>query len=332
MNKEEFAEIVNGALKAVITQGASLELLSALKEGLQDAMTLYAPSSDVAAQFTIGAFSKTFEDMIKVKGIPVRSIATVGGENTGELRGIGMDGVFDKLEPNIRSIYKRLIDDVKADAISERVNEIDARIEEFIEWANLDGGARKEGLADIRSVLKSINKWEKGFYADRALDLINKVEIIAKIENGAVAARWSYSAYPGECGHEALNDQHFLIRDCWAISQDLINPTNAKFFDEAPKQKEEWGCKCRFVFEFRIDQLPESMLAKKGKESLVEGKQRVESILKKMEQSCPENEALVKGFRERHLIKLRTNEENTTPQENNPSSFFGKVMRFLSSR
>ena len=57
MNKEEFAEIVNGALKAVITQGASLELLSALKEGLQDAMTLYAPSSDVAAQFTIGAFS-----------------------------------------------------------------------------------------------------------------------------------------------------------------------------------------------------------------------------------------------------------------------------------
>ena len=45
-----------------------------------------------------------------------------------------MDGIFDKLEPNIRSIYKRLIDDVKADAISERVNEIDDRIEEFIEW------------------------------------------------------------------------------------------------------------------------------------------------------------------------------------------------------
>jgi hypothetical protein len=329
MDKQEFADIVNTALKAVMTHGVSLELTSALQEKLLSAMTEYAPSSDVAAQFTINSFSKTFEDMIKVKGIPVRSIVTVDGENNNEVRGIGMDGIFDKLEPSIRLIYKRLIEDVKEDAIVERSNEINSRIEEFIAWTQLDEGTRKECLSDIRSTLKSINKWDKGFYVDRALDLIDEVEVMAKIENGAIAARWSYSPYPGECGHEALNNKHFLIRDSWAINQGLIHPSNEKYFDEAPRQKEQWGCRCRFTFEFHIRQLPESMLTKKGKDSLFEGKQKVEAVLREMEKSSPENAALVRGFREGSLIQLSAGKIQLPLKKDNPQNLFSSLLSFL---
>lgn len=331
MDKQEFADVVNSALKVVMSQDTNPELLATLTTNLKTAMSQYAPSSDIAAQFTIGAFSKTLEDMIKVKGIPVRSIITVGGENSSELIGIGMDGIFDKLESNIRSLYKRLVDDVKVDAVSERVNEIDARIKKFIDWANSDAATKKKSVADIRSVLKSINKWHKGFYTNRAFRFIDDVDIIANIENGAISARWSYSPpYTEECGHEPLNDQHFLIRDCWAIEQGLINTTNAKFFDEAPKQK--GGCRCCFIFKFRIDQMPDSMLTKKGKESLLERKNRIESVIQQMEKSSPENAALVKDFREGNLIKFRTNKEDVNPNENKSPSFFTKFIRFWSSK
>jgi len=326
MDKQDFAKVVNDSIKSINKNLKESDLENLIKN-LEEALDLYAPSADIAADFLIGAYTKTFNDMLEVKGFPVRSIKTIDGENTSELKGIGMENIFNDIEENIRLIYLRLVSEVKENAIKERNSQIKERINDFLEWSKLKGDARKEAVSDIRSTLKSIYKWDKIFYSDYALDLIREVEIIANIKNGAIAVKWSYgSPYSEEfdCKHKLLDNKYFFFRTSKEIKDGLIDLSNINYFDDAPRPREEWGCLCRFVFLYTINDIPESLLSKKAKTILSEQRTNFENALKLMEKGNKTQKALAKSYRE-----LKINNEKSKINIDSKNSFLDKIIHYF---
>jgi len=189
-------------------------------------------------------------------------------------------------------VKKRPISRFTVDKLSEKSRaELDARIAKSLSSVEgspsfIDGLIKRFSgwITSVDSVEKKVLSSKEKFQDDdvsqldelqvtvnQTLRLINDINTLSAIENGAFAAQWHSNwrqlNYEYRESHKRLDEAIFLIRNSWADKAGYIN-AGYQYIDEIEEPGNAPGCRCRFKFIYRVSQLPEKMISKKGKEAI----------------------------------------------------------------
>ena len=183
----------------------------------------------------------------------------------------------DRLTPKLRAELDRRIV-ASANLIKfNREESINNTLRRFSGWAtsipaggNNDVDRRKE-KKQIKKELGLLPFKERRVIIDQTHKLINNINEIVAVDNGAIAAQWHsnwrQSNYNYREDHKELDENIYLIRDSWAQKEGYIKPKNG-YTNDVVAPGEEVFCRCRYYYLYRVSQLPDEMVTQKGKEAL----------------------------------------------------------------
>jgi hypothetical protein len=190
---------------------------------------------------------------------------------------------LDKLKPKLRAELDRRIM-ASANLIKyNREETISNTLRRFAGWATSIpiGGTdivdKKKEKKNIRKDLATIDFKERRVIIDQTHKLINNINEIVAVDNGAIAARWHsnwrQANYNYREDHKELDGVIYLVRGSWAVEKRLIKAVNG-YTDEVIAPGEAVFCRCRYVYIYKIKDLPEDFLTTKGKKELQSEKQQ----------------------------------------------------------
>jgi hypothetical protein len=159
-----------------------------------------------------------------------------------------------------------------------RAEMIEKTVRRFSGWATSvpKGGSetvdKREVRAEINKPLQSLPFVERRLLTDQGHKLNASISAVIAEDNNAIAAQW-YSRwrslnYNYRPDHKERDGLIYLIRDSWAVKAGLVKVGPAGWSDEITQPGEEISCRCRWVYLYHLRQLPDDMLAVKGKEAL----------------------------------------------------------------
>lgn len=136
-----------------------------------------------------------------------------------------------------------------------------------------DATDKRDVKKDIGKSLKELPFAERRLHIDQGHKLTAAInETVAK-GGGAIAltwkSHWRQSGYDYRQDHKERDGKVYLIRGSWAQQQGLVKPGFAGYYDEITAVGEQPFCRCYCVFHYTLRSVPQDMLTKKGKESLV---------------------------------------------------------------
>lgn len=182
-----------------------------------------------------------------------------------------------KLTPKLQAELDRRIMTSVSLIQYNRDESISNMLRRFSGWAtsippggNKDVNKREE-KKQIKKELGMLPFKERRVIIDQTHKLINNINEIVAVDNGAIAAQWHsnwrQANYNYREDHKELDENIYLIRGSWAVKDGYVKPKNG-YTDDVVAPGEEVYCRCRYKYLYRVSQLPEEMVTQKGKEAL----------------------------------------------------------------
>ncbi len=130
---------------------------------------------------------------------------------------------------------------------------------------------RREEKKQIKKELGMLPFKERRVIIDQTHKLINNINEIVAVDNGAIAAQWHsnwrQANYNFREDHKELDGKVYLIRDTWATKNSYVKPKTG-YTNDVVAPGEEIYCRCRYKYLYRVSELPDDMITAKGKEAL----------------------------------------------------------------
>ena len=182
-----------------------------------------------------------------------------------------------KLTPKLQAELDRRIMASVSLIKYNREESISNMLRRFSGWAtsippggNKDVNKREE-KKQIKKELGMLPFKERRVIIDQTHKLINNINEIVAVDNGAIAAKWHsnwrQANYNYREDHKELDENIYLIKGSWAVKDGYVKPKNG-YTDDVVAPGEEVYCRCRYKYLYRVSQLPEEMVTQKGKEAL----------------------------------------------------------------
>jgi hypothetical protein len=197
---------------------------------------------------------------------------------------------LQQIKPKLRAELDRRIM-ASADLITlNRDASISRTLQRFAGWATSipKGGSDVRTRAETKKLIKkgiaSLPFEERRVIIDQGHKLVASINEIVAVEGGAIAAVWRHiHEGPPACAarpeHVARDGKIFLYRNSWARARGLVKPSSVGYTDDVTQPAEEPFCRCHWEFIYALRGLPESMLTSKGKEALLESREKLKALL-----------------------------------------------------
>jgi hypothetical protein len=133
---------------------------------------------------------------------------------------------------------------------------------------------RRKLKEEVKRPLQRLPFAERRLFIDQGAKLVAAVHETVALDGGALAGRWRHvhqHGYDGRPEHVALDGRYLLVRGSWALQRGLIVPLDdggPRFTDEVDRPAEKPFCRCSYVYEYRLRQLPPTMLTQAGRDAL----------------------------------------------------------------
>ena len=188
-----------------------------------------------------------------------------------------------KLKPAMRAELDRRIS-LSANLIKlNREQSIAATLQRFTGWATSipTGGTdvvqRAATKAYIKKSLSSLTFEERRVAIDQGMKFTSALNSLIAKENNAIAgiwhSHWKRPGYNYREDHKERDLKIYAVRDNWAIKAGLMKVGPDGYTDEITRPAEEVYCSCYYQYVYSIEDLPPSMVTKKGAEQLAALKQ-----------------------------------------------------------
>jgi hypothetical protein len=188
-----------------------------------------------------------------------------------------------RVEPKLRDeLDKRIM----ASAQLIRMNR-EARIAEtlqrFAGWSTsipaggaADGTEKNPVKLSIGKALKSLPFEERRVIIDQGHKFTSALNEILATDGGAIAARWHSNwrqrNYNFREDHKERDEKIYIVPGNWALEKGLIRQ-GLPSTDSITKPGEEVFCRCFAEFLYSLEDLPKTMLTKKGLDAIAAAKQ-----------------------------------------------------------
>jgi hypothetical protein len=293
MDAKSLAAIINTAINELLKMGASPTTIKRLRSELEQVLDESAIQPENAVEHLRRYHQEFLNAVIKCKGIPVRAIVSDGEKTTSNIKGMGMEGKFDLLEPKIHDIFDACIKDAEFQAPLFRQQELLSALNTFEEWAqSIPLGGTKDKLfrdeaRDVRKQLKSVQKWNEYYFIEKSGCFSNRINHLISESNNTIAAIWNYRSfniYDEKCEHNNYDGKVYLIRDNWAIKRGfIIIDSSTKYTDELPIPNDDYYCNCHYQYLYRLHSLPIEILTPKGKTELIDLRKKLAAYIESNE-------------------------------------------------
>lgn len=159
-----------------------------------------------------------------------------------------------------------------------RQSAIEKTLQRLAGWAtSIPAGGTKsqdklETKVKIRKALASLPFEERRVAIDQGHKMTAAINEVVAEGSGAIAAEWhSHWRQPNYNYREDHKDRDkkvYLIRHSWAHDKGLVKPGKAGYTDEVTKPGEAINCRCWYVYLYNLNDLPDDMLTKRGRDAL----------------------------------------------------------------
>jgi len=159
-----------------------------------------------------------------------------------------------------------------------RTQMIEKTLQRFSGWASsLPAGGpavidRRKLKEELSKPVRSLPFVERRLLIDQGHKLNASISAVVARDGGAIAARWfshfRESGYDYREDHRERDGKVYLLRNSWATKAGFVKPGPAGYADDITQPGEEISCRCKFVYQYHLRQLPEEMLTEKGREAL----------------------------------------------------------------
>ena len=215
------------------------------------------------------------KEMQKRIDLSLRAIYRRNVENGAALRyHPGIDRfTLDRIAPDLRMDLDRRI---LASANLIRLNRdqaIEKTLQRFSGWSTsipvtgTRAVRRQEVKASIGKSLSQARYEVRRLEIDQGHKLISSINAIIGEQSGAIAmqwhSHWRQAGYQYRADHKERDQKFYAIRNSWAQKEGLINK-GAGYTDEMTAPAQEVFCRCWGSWYNQLQDLPESMLTKKG--------------------------------------------------------------------
>jgi hypothetical protein len=202
-------------------------------------------------------------------------------------RGIS-EFTLQNIKPKLRAELDRRIH-ASADLIKlNRQASIARTLQRFAGWATsvpaggTDVASRKETKKRIRRGIAGLPFEERRVVIDQNFKMLAAVNEIVAIDGGAIAMTWRHvkegpPAYDARPEHVARDGKIYLLRDSWAKKRGLVKQS-VGYTDEIDAPSQLPFCRCWGQYEYTLGALPQSMLTAKGKEALLEAREKLKLL------------------------------------------------------
>lgn len=182
-----------------------------------------------------------------------------------------------KLTPKMRAELDRRIM-ASVNLITYNREEMIAKtLRRFSGWATSipkGGTTVVDKVKEKKALRKDLAKMpfaERRVLIDQTTKLINNINEVVALENGAIAARWhsrwKQSGYDYREDHKHLDQNIYIIKGTKAQKEGLLQAPHG-YTDDVVAPGELPYCGCRYHYIYRLKDLPEEYLTTKGKKSV----------------------------------------------------------------
>jgi hypothetical protein len=241
-----------------------------------------AVSADEATASYEQACREFLDKVIRVKGMPTRIISGDRDSRPDIVNSSGKNVAqnFDALLPSIRKRLEWCVLNYKVEAtvyLDEQIRECDAMVQQFLERVPMGGTKDKDTksrITEIKKELLPLAKWDRLFYAHKAMSFPAEVEFLFSLEGNPIAAIWHYNPvdeqtdYPTTYDHKHRDGLVYAARGNWAIAKGLMKTGPSGYLDEISRPSQEIGCMCYLQWVYSIGRLPANMMTEKGNSEL----------------------------------------------------------------
>lgn len=277
-NRQAFDEVLKQAMKDFEENGyQSADQLAAWRERLERAARESMTPESVMEEKLREAYEQVYRRQVEQKLVLRRH----PGLSTFTL---------DRVKPELRGELTKRIR-ASADLIKlDRRNVIDKTMQRFTGWASsvpITGTKPdKDERAKIVSGMGNLSFQERRVLIDQSHKLTSAINNVVAVGGGAIAAIW-HSHYK-ESGYNFREDHKelalvsqkvpFLIRGSWADEQGLVKLAGSKYTDQIVDPGQDIFCRCYYVYQYALSQLPREMLTRKGEERLAEARRKMGKV------------------------------------------------------
>jgi hypothetical protein len=158
-------------------------------------------------------------------------------------------------------------------------------LQRFAGWATSIpiGGTELADRADVKATVRrgiaALPFEERRVVIDQGHKLSSAINEIVATDGGAIAAKWRHTmeggGYQARPVHEKRNNEIFLIRDSWAVKDELVRLASHQYTDQVEQPGQLVFCRCNWVFIYALRDLPPEMLSSKGRDELARVRQQI---------------------------------------------------------
>lgn len=185
---------------------------------------------------------------------------------------------LQQIKPKLRNELDRRIM-ASANLIKlNRKQSIDKTLQRFQGWATsipVGGAADPEKVKNKKNMRKSLAQLpfeERRVLIDQGHKLTASISEIVASDGGAIAARWRshwrQAGYNYREDHKERDQEVFMLRESWAMTQGFVKKGPNPFYDDITKAAEEPFCRCYIVWIYAIRDLPKDCVTVKGRTAL----------------------------------------------------------------
>lgn len=277
----EAIQSVGKALADFLKSGpCSLHHVTEVQEAIAAIVSSMVTTPETATENYAATCRESLEKAKQVKGMPTRAISGDGGADTVSASGDHIAKKFPALLPSITERFDWCVKNYSAQArlyFGEQLAEFNALVSRFLEAVPVGGSkdkAIRSRIAEIRSELRSLIKWERLFYTYKAMSFPAELEYLFALEGNPIAAVWHYNVldeqgeYQKTYSHRQRDGHVYAVRRNWAIAKGLMRAGPDGYIDEISRPHQDIGCMCDLQWLYGIRDLPIDMVTEKGRSEL----------------------------------------------------------------
>jgi hypothetical protein len=261
---------------------------------VQEAIAAIVSSIVTTPETATENYAATCRDFMEkakqVKGMLARTIYGDGGSDTVSSSGDHIAKKFPALLPSITERFDWCVKNYSVQAglyLGEQLAQVHALVLRFLETVPVGGckdKAIRSRIAEIKSELRSLVKWERLFYTYKAMSFPAEVEYIFALEGNPIAAVWHYNSldeqgeYQKTYSHRERDGHVYVVRRNWAIAKDLMRAGPDGYIDEISRPHQDIGCICHLQWLYAIRDLPIDMVREKGRSELTGARSAIQIV------------------------------------------------------
>jgi hypothetical protein len=261
-----FSETVAAAVKEFAERGfTSEDQLNEWMQRLRQAAEAAATSRSRMEEMLRGALRAVFDRLVERGGV-LRTHPGIGRFTLANIK------------PKLHAeLTRRILASAQLIKLN-RDETIELTLRRFAGWATSQpaGGSaepeRAKAAADVKKAMQSLSFRERRVLTDQGAKLNASINAVLAADGGAIAARWlshwRQPNYQYREDHKERDGHVYLVRDSWAHRAGLVKRGDVGYVDEVTQPAEEPFCRCQWVFQYHLRQLPPDMLTARGQEEL----------------------------------------------------------------